>query len=72
MNIGEIVAMKTATLQFENDIAKGSLTYKSEKGKHLVFLFLGSEDAASDGEKMDLFKRLDQLGWKQKDSEISC
>lgn len=66
MNVGDVVTMNSAKVQFENDIASGTLTYKAEKSKRLVFMFMGAEDISEEGKKIDGAKLLDELGWEPK------
>lgn len=63
MNIGDVVAMKSATLQYGGPTARGSVTMKPmQKGHHMFFLNLGSMDPAAPDR--DRFERvLRALGW---------
>lgn len=69
MEVFDIVTTKKFDSLFENNIAKGSLTYKADKGKVLVFMFMGTEDEASDGQKINGDELFDQMGWERKKNE---
>lgn len=66
MQIGELITTKSINALFENEIAKGSLTYKANKGKVLVFMYMGTEDQSADGEKIDGREVFAKLGWTEK------
>lgn len=44
MQIGEVVEMKSATLQFGNEKMRGSFSVKPPTGRRMVFLYLGNLD----------------------------
>lgn len=66
MYVGDVITTKSIKVLFDNDIAKGSLNYKADKNKVFVFMFMGTEDEAPDGHKINGDEVFDVLGWKKK------
>lgn len=66
MNVGDVVTTKSIKVLFDNDLAKGHLGYKADKGKVLVFMFMGTEDEAPDGHKINGDELFDLMGWEKK------
>lgn len=67
MKVSDTVEMKSATLQFGTPKHRGSVTMKAVKGRHMVFLFLGSRDVTQDGTensvKFSAREVLKSMGW---------
>lgn len=63
MNTGDVVEMKSATVQFGGPAMRGSCVMKPmQKGHHMFFLSLGSMDP--EAPDLDRFERvLRALGW---------
>jgi hypothetical protein len=66
MDIGDVVTTKSIKVLFDGALAKGYLNYKADKEKVLVFMFMGTEDEAPDGEKINGDELFDLMGWKKK------
>lgn len=63
LKIGDCISTRNIRPYFTSKSASGYLEYKSEKGKHMVFIYLGQE--LKDGSaNLDLEKALTKLGWK--------
>ncbi len=63
MNIGDLVGMKSAVVQFGDGVKiRGSATMKAPTGRQMVFLFLGSRDMKDPG-SFSGREVLAQMGW---------